>query len=212
MSGEPCLLDALAKYANVFAANQAAVLLQHKETDHAIPIVDGKEALYGPLYNLLERELSMLREYLKTNLANGRIQHSNSLARAPILFVPKKDGGLRLYIDYRGLNSVTVKDRCLLPLINETLDRLLGARYYTALDLKDTYYRLRIKAGDEWKTAFRTRYSYFKYLVMPFGLANAPTTFQAYINRTLAGLVDYVYVVYLDDILIYTHSEDVEDY
>ena len=212
VSGEPCLPDALAEYADVFAADQAAVLPQHKKTDHAIPIVDGKEAPYGPLYNLSERELSVLREYLETNLANGRIQHSNSPAGAPILFVPKKDGGLRLCVDYRGLNSVTVKDRCPLPLINETLDRLSGARYYTALDLKDAYYRLRIKAGDEWKTAFRTRYGHFEYLVMPFGLANAPATFQAYINRTLAGLVDHVCVVYLDDILIYTHSEDVEDH
>ena len=204
------LPDALVEFADVFANDRAAILPQHKKTDHAIEIDEGKEPPYGPLYNLSERELSVLREYIATNLENGRIQHSNSPAGAPILFVPKKDGGLRLCVDYRGLNAVTVKDRCPLPLVNETLDRLSGARYYTALDLKDAYYRIRIKPGDEWKTAFRTRYGHFEYLVMPFGMANAPATFQAYINKALAGLLDEICVVYLDDILIYTHSEDLE--
>lgn len=204
------LPDALRAYRDVFAADSASILPRHKASDHAIEIQEGKEPPYGPLYNLSERELSVLREYLATNLASGRIQHSNSPAGAPILFVPKKDGGLRLCVDYRGLNSVTIKDRCALPLINETLDRLSGARYYTVLDLKDAYYRLRIRAGDEWKTAFRTRYGHFEYLVMPFGMANAPATFQAYINKALAGLLDTICVVYLDDILIYTHSDNLE--
>ena len=101
------------------------------------------------IYSLSERELSVLREYLEINLKNGRIRYSNSLASAPILFIPKKDGGLRLYIDYRGLNIVTIKDRYALLLINETLDRLSGVRYYIVLDLKDTYNRLRIRARDE---------------------------------------------------------------
>jgi hypothetical protein len=85
-------------------------------------------------------------------------------------------------VDYRSLNKITIKDRCPLPLINKTLDRLVGAAYYTKLNLKDAYYRIRIKKGDEWKTAFRTRYKYFEYLVILFGLANIPATFQAYIN------------------------------
>ena len=102
----------------------------------------------------------------------------------------KKDGSLRLCVDYRGLNKVTVKNRGALPLISETLDRLAGSKVFTKLDLKDAYHRIRIRRGDEWKTAFRTRYGHFEYTVMPFGLANAPATFQAYINRALAGIVD----------------------
>ena len=121
--------------------------------------------------------------------------------------MPKKDGGLRLCVDYRGLNSITIKNRHALPLISETLDRLVGARIYTKLDLKDAYHRIRIKAGDEWKTAFRTRYGHFEYLVMPFGLSNAPATFQAYISQALVGLVDTICVIYLDDILIYLEDE-----
>jgi hypothetical protein len=185
-------------------------LPHRKDTDYRIELIDGKEPLYSPLYNLSESELGVLRQYLEENLANRRIQHSNSLASAPVLFVLKKDGGLRLCIDYRGLKSITIKDRCPLLLITETLDRLHGAHYYTTLDLKDAYYRIRLRQGDEWKTAFRTRYSHFEYLMMPFGLTNAPATFQAYINRALAGLVDTLCAVYLDDILVYTHSPDIE--
>jgi hypothetical protein len=84
----------------------------------------------------------------------------------------------------------------------------VGAKIFTKLDLKDAYYRVRIRDGHEWKTAFRTRYGHFEYLVMPFGLANAPATFQAYVNTTLAGLLDHFVVVYLDDILIYSRNED----
>ena len=109
-------------------------------------------------------------------------------------------------MDYRGLNTVTIKNRHLLPLITETLDRLSGAKIFSKLDLKDVYHRIRIKRGNEWKTAFRTRYGHFEYLVMPFGLANAPATFQAYINRALIGLVNITCVVYLDDILIFSET------
>ena len=103
---------------------------------------------------------------------------------------------------------MTIKNRYPLPLIIETFDRLCGAKKFTKMDLKDTYHRIRIKEGDEWKTAFRTRYGYFEYLVIPFGLANAPAIFQAYINKALVGLVDVVCVIYLDDILIYSNSEE----
>jgi hypothetical protein len=109
-------------------------------------------------------------------------------------------------VDYRGLNKITIKDRCPLPLISKTLDRLVGVAYYTKLNLKDAYYRIRIKAGNEWKTAFRTRYGHFEYLVMPFGLANAPVTFQAYINQALQGYLNTICIVYLDDIFIYSTS------
>jgi hypothetical protein len=119
----------------------------------------------------------VLRAYLNDALTKGLIRHSTSPAGAPILFVLKKDGTLRLCVDYRALNSVTIKDRYALPLVNETLDRIRGARYFTTLDLKDAYYRIRIRTGDKWKTAFRTRYRHFEYIVMPFGLTNAPATF-----------------------------------
>ena len=113
---------------------------------------------------------------------------------------------MRLYIDYRGLNKVTVKNRHALPLIAEILDRLNNAQYFNKFDLKDAYHRIPIRPSDVWKTAFRTRYGHFEYVVMPFGLTNAPATFQAYINRALAGLVDIICIVYLNDILIFSQT------
>ena len=151
----------------------------------------------------------MLRNYLANSIEKGWIRRSTSLAGALVLFVPKKGGvGLRLCVDYRGLNRITVKNRHPLPLISETLARLGTAAVFTKLDLKDAYYRIRIKKGDEWKTAFCTRYGHFEYLVMPFGLTNAPATFQAYISQALSGLVDVICVIYLDDILIYSEEKE----
>lgn len=122
--------------------------------------------------------------------------------------MPKKDGSLRLYVDYRALNKLTIKNRHPLSLIDETLNRLVGAKYLTKLDLKDAYHRLRIRGGDEWKTAFRIRYGYFKYIVIPFGLANASALFQVYINKVLAGFLDIICIVYLDNILIYLEDKE----
>jgi transposase InsO family protein len=194
-------------FEGVFSVEEAGKLASHYTTDHAIDIGD-QTPPYGPLYNLSARELEVLRRYLVEAEAKGWIRPSTSPAGAPVLFVPKKDGGLRLCVDYRGLNKITRKNRYPLPLISETLDRLSGAKIFTKLDLKDAYHRIRIREGDEWKTAFRTRYGHFEYLVMPFGLTNAPATFQSYINQALSGLVDIFCVVYLDDILIYSQTRE----
>jgi hypothetical protein len=139
-----------------------------------------------------------------------------SPAGAPILLVPKKDGGLRLCVDYRGLNRVTKKNRLALLLISEMLDCLIGVQHLTKIDLKDAYYRIPVAERDRWKTAFCTRYGHFEYMVMPMGITNAPATFQGYINKALSGLVDVSCVVYLDDILIYSatqenHTRDVRE-
>jgi hypothetical protein len=159
-------------------------------------------------YNLSPRELKALDEFVTDSLAKGYIRESTSPAGAPELFAPKKDRTLRLYVDYRGLNAVTIKNRYPLSLISELLDRLNGAKVFSKIDLKDAYYRIRIKKGDEWKTAFRTRYGHFEFLVMPIGLTNAPATFQSYINQALRGYVDDFCVVYLDDILVFSRTEE----
>lgn len=163
---------------------------------------------FRPIYPLSQKKLTELRQYIDDNLKAGRIRPSKSPAGAPILFVPKKDGSLRLCVDYRGLNKVTVKNRYALPLISEILDRVQGAKFFTKIDIKDAYYRMRIQEGDEWKTAFRSRYGHYEFLVMPMGLTNAPATFQNYIHKALRGLVDVYYVVYLNDILIYSNDRD----
>jgi hypothetical protein len=175
----------------VFDAKAADKLPPHRKWDHAIDLEKGKEPPWGPIYALSELELAALREYLDEMLASGKIRPSKSPAGAPILFVPKSNGrGLRLCVDYRGLNNVTIKNRYPLPLMNELRDRVEGAKLFTKIDLKSGFNLIRIRAGDEWKTAFRTRYGHYEYLVMPFGLANAPSSFQDMMNEIFRDLLD----------------------
>ena len=110
-------------------------------------------------------------------------------------------------MDYRGLNKVTILNRYPLPLMNELRDRVRGAKIFTKLDLKSGYTLIQIKEGDEWKTAFRTHYGLFEYKIIPFGLANAPTTFQNIMNEIFRDMIDLGVITYLDDILIYSESE-----
>ena len=167
----------LAPYIDMFSETNAKKLAPNRDIDLAIELQPGKEPPYGPIYPLSPRELAALQSFLEENLAKGFIRESKSPAGAPILFAPKKDGSLRLCVDYRGLNAITVKNRYPLPLITEIMDRVQGAQYFSKIDLKDAYYRLRIKPGDEWKTAFRTCYGHYEFLVVPIGLTNAPATF-----------------------------------
>jgi len=132
-----------------------------------------------------------LDQYLEEILKKGKIVHSQSPEGAPILFVPNPDGKLRLGVDHRNLNKLTILNKYPLPLMGELKDRVAGARIFTKLDLRDRYHLLRIREGDEWKTAFRTRYGYFEYKVMPFGLINPPAEFQAMMNIILRVFLDH---------------------
>ena len=192
-------------YNIVFSVKYAAELSENTGiNEHAINLEKDKQLLFGAIYSLGLVELETLKTYIKTNLANGFIRLSKSSAGAPILFNRKPDGSLCFCIDYWGLNNLTIKNQYPLPLIGESLDRLGRAKRFTQLDLTNAYHRMRIREGDEWKTAFRTRYGHFEYQVMPFGLSNAPATFQGYVNKILAEKLDIFVVVYLDNILIYT--------
>ena len=145
-------------FADVFSPDLASELPEQTGiNDHAIKLVDGcQQPPYGSIYSLGPVELETLKAYIETNLANGFIRPSKSPAGAPILFDRKSDGSLRLYLDYRGLNNLTIKNRYPLPLIGESLDRLGRAKRFTQLDLTSAYHRMRIRTGDEWKTVFRT--------------------------------------------------------
>src|SRR6202045_3536294 len=158
---------------------------------------------HGKLYNMSEVELKMLKDYLDNMLDKGFIQLSKSPVGAPVLFAKKKDRGLRLCVDYRGLNKITQKNRYPIPQIETLVDQLRLAKIYLKINLRVGYNNVRIAEGDEWKTAFHTHYGAFEYLVMPFGLTNAPATFQCLMNDIFHDLVDVYVVVYLDDILIY---------
>ncbi len=163
-----------------------------------------KKAPWGPLYNMSREELLLLRKTLTEYLDKNFIRISSSSAAAPVLFARKPSGGLRFCVDYRALNAITRKDRYPLPLIRETLRSISRAKWLTKLDITAAFHKIRIAEGDEWKTAFRTRYGLYEWLVTPFGLTNGPATFQRYINYTLREYLDEFVSAYLDDTLIYT--------
>ena len=196
------------EFADVFSKTKADILPEHRPYDLKITLEEGATPPLGPIYSLSKIELDTLRDYIEENLRSGFIRPSNSPCGAPVLFVKKKDGSLRLCVDYRGLNKITRKDRYPLPLVSDLLDAPRKARIYTKIDLRHAYNLVRIAPGDEWKTAFRTRYGSFEWLVMPFGLSNAPAAFQRFMNEVFADLLDVCVVVYLDDILIYSDNPD----
>ena len=201
------LPDRYKEYQDVFEKKNADMLPQHQSYDCGIDLQEGTQPQFGPIYSLSQNKLVALREYLDENLVKNFIQHSKSPARAPILFVKKKDGSLRMCMDYRGLNKITVKNRYPLPLISRLSDQLNQAKIYTKIDFQGAYNLVRIKVGDEWKIAFRRRYGHFEYNVMPFGLTNAPTIFQHLMNDVFHEFFDHFVVVYLGDILVFSKNE-----
>ncbi|GBG86031.1 hypothetical protein CBR_g40932 [Chara braunii] len=170
---------------------------------HRIEIEPGSRTPKGAVYRMSPRELEELRKQLDELLEKGWIRRSSSPFGAPVLFVPKKEGELRMCIDYRGLNAITVKNVEPLPRIDDLLDRVQGCRYFTKIDLKSGYHQIEVHPDDQYKTTFRTRYGHDKFIVMPFGLTNAPATFQRCMNDLFRPWLDRFVVVYLDVILVF---------
>lgn len=179
-----------------------------RAVDHKIELEPGAKPPFMPVYKMSPLELEEVKRQLIQLIEMDFIQPSKSPYGAPILFVRKKNGKLRMCIDYRALNKLTIKNRYPLPRIDELLDQLLGAQYFSKLDLQSGYWQIRIAEEDIPKTAFRTRYGHFEWKVLPFGLTNAPATFQALMNDILRPYLDDFVVVYLDDILVYSKTAD----
>ena len=192
------------KYSKVFSEEASRRLPKHQPWDHAIDLKpDGKPPKCG-IYRLTPKEDQALKEFLADHLRKGYIRPSKSPMASPFFFVDKKDGKLRPVMDYRELNDITIKNAAPLPLIPDLIDKLRGARYFTKLDVRWGYNNIRVKEGDEWKGAFKTKYGLYEPLVMTFGLCNAPATFQSFMNSIFGDLIDLEHtVVYLDDILMF---------
>ncbi|GBG85963.1 hypothetical protein CBR_g40776 [Chara braunii] len=199
----PEIEHVVAKFPDLFKEPTGVV---EREIVHAIEIIPESKTPKGRIYRMAPAELDELRRQLKERTEKGWIRPSTSPYGSPILFVPKKGGTLRMYIDYRGLNAITVKNAEPLPRIDELLDRVQGCKYYSKIDLKSGYHQIGIRPEDQHKTAFQTRYGLYEFVVMPFGLCNAPGTFQHVMNRIFHDHLDKFVVVYLDDILIFSKS------
>nr|GEU53141.1 putative reverse transcriptase domain-containing protein [Tanacetum cinerariifolium] len=152
-----------------------------------------------------------LSEQLKELSDKGFIRHSSSPWGAPVLFVKKKDGSFRMYIDYRELNKLTVKNRYSLPWIDDLFNQLQGSSVYSNIDLRSGYHQLRVREEDIPKIAFRTCYGHYEFQVMPFGLTNTPVVFMDLMNRVCKPYLDNFMIVFIDDILIYSKDEKVQE-
>ncbi|KAF8700048.1 hypothetical protein RHS03_06697, partial [Rhizoctonia solani] len=203
------------QYAKVFGEEEFNKLPPHWHYDIGIELT--KEGpLNSPLYSMTNAKSITLKNWLRDKLKAGKICPSKSSISSPVMFVPKKDGSCCLVVDYRCLNNQTKKNVYPLPHPDDLMAQLRGAKIFTKLDLRWGYNNVCVKEGDEWKTAFRTKYSLYKSLVMTFGLTNTPAAFQHFMNKLFKDLLDVCIIIYLDDILIYskdnaTHTQHVHE-
>ncbi|KAK1797483.1 hypothetical protein P4O66_008334 [Electrophorus voltai] len=188
-----------------FSKQKAQLMPPHRPYDMAINLLLGSIPPRGCLFSLSGPECQAMDEYIQESLALGLFRLSTSPG---FFFVGKKDGGLHPCIDYQGLNKITIKDCYTLPLMTSAFEKLQQASIFTKLDLRSAYNLVRIQEGDKWKTVFITPSGHYEYLIMPFGLRNAPALFQQYITEVLREALDRYVFIYLDNILIYSQTED----
>ncbi|KAJ9519231.1 hypothetical protein QJQ45_017892 [Haematococcus lacustris] len=197
----------LSEYADVFG-DMPPGLLPNRPVGHTIRTPPGAEAPFKRMYKLSPREEAEVKKQVAELLAKGLIEPSSSPYGAPILFVQKKDGSLRMCIDYRALNKLTVRDRYPLPRIDDLFDKLAGKRVFSSLDLQSGYHQIRITEEDVPKTAFLTPMGQFQFKVLCFGLTNAPATFQRMMNNVFKPLINECVLVYIDDILVMSNTPE----
>ncbi|XP_071900882.1 uncharacterized protein [Coffea arabica] len=197
----------VSEYPDVFP-DELVTLPPEREIEFKIDLLPGASPISKTPYRMAPAELKELKLQLQDLLERGFIRESGSPWGAPVLFVKKKDGTLRLCIDYRGLNNMTIKNKYPLPHIDELFDQLQGAVVFSKLDLRQGYYQLLIKQEDVPKTAFNSRYGHFEFAVMPFGLTNAPAAFMDLMHRVFKPYLDRFVVVFIDDILVYSKTRE----
>lgn len=194
-------------YADIITNKSPEEMPPNRDISHDIVVYPGALPTYRAQYRLTPEEKIELTKQVGILLSQNFIRRSSSPYNSPVLFVKKKDGTLRLCIDYRALNNITIKNKFPIPRIDEALDKLGGAKVFSKMDLRSGFYQIRVTDKDIPKTAFSTDKGHYEFTVMPFGLTNAPATFQTMMNTVLEEFIDKFVLVYIDDILSYSKSE-----
>lgn len=202
----PAISTLLQEFSHLFTTPSG--LPPERAFDHTIPLIPGAQPVNLRPYRYTPAQKDEIKRQVVEMIKQGIIQHSCSSYAAPVLLVQKKDLSWRFCIDFRRLNAITIKNRYPLPIIEELLDELAGSVWFTILDLWAGYHQIRMKSGEEYKTAFKTHHGHYEFKVMPYGVTGGPSTFQGTMNIVLAPLLRKGMLVFIDDILV--HSDTLE--